>query len=82
MIGGVGSFLKGGVVSQDLRVGVSHAYVEMIRYLGPVYLERHLLTILQHILELASNPRAGTSHTESVCSRYLSRDINQSINQI
>merc|ERR1719450_1165268 len=74
--GGVGSFLKGtgdlmksSVVSPDLRVGVSHAYVIMIKYLGPVYLERHLSTILTHILELASNPRAGTSHTETVCAR-------------
>ena len=67
--GGVGSFLKGSVVSPELRVGVGHAYVEMIKYLGPVFLERHLVTILQHILELASNPKAGNSHTESVCSR-------------
>ena len=67
--GGVGSFLKGSLVSPELRVGVGHAYVEMIRYLGPVFLERHLVTIVQHILELASNPKAGNSHTESVCSR-------------
>ena len=74
--GGVGSFLKGtgdlmksSVVSPDLRVGVSHAYVIMIKYLGPVYLERHLSKILTHILELASNPKAGTSHTETVCAR-------------
>lgn len=74
--GGVGSFLKGtgdlmksSVVSPELRVGVSHAYVVMIKTLGPVYLERQLVTIVCHILELASNPRAGSSHTETVCAR-------------
>ena len=54
--GGVGSFLKGtgdlmksGAVSPELRVGVSHAYVVMIKTLGPQYLERHLVTILRSV---------------------------------
>ena len=74
--GGLGSFLKGtgdlmksGGVSAEVRVGVSHSYVVMVRSLGPGYLERNLATILSHVLELASNPRAGSSHTELVCSR-------------
>ena len=41
----------------------------MARRPRPGYLERHLATILSHVLELASNPRAGSSHTELVCSR-------------
>ena len=47
--GGLGSFLKGtgdlmksGGVSAEVRVGVSHSYVVMIRSLGPGYLERNL----------------------------------------
>ena len=74
--GGLGSFLKGtgdlmksGGVSSEVRVGVSHSYVVMIRSLGPGYLERNLATILGHVLELASSPRAGSSHTEVVCAR-------------
>jgi len=74
--GGIGSFLKGtgdlmkgSAVSQDLRVGVSHAYVAMIKALGPVWLERNLSIILNHILELSSSPKACSSHTEAVCSR-------------
>jgi len=84
--GGIGSFLKGtgdlmkgSVVSQDLRVGVSHAYVAMVRTLGPVWLERNLSVVLNHILELASSPKAGSNHTDAVCSRNCVTYILSSI---
>ena len=67
--GGVGSFLKGTVVSPELRVGVSHSYVVMIQTLGPAYLETNIRVILSHVLELANNTKSGSSHTESVCCR-------------
>ena len=56
-------------MNPEVRVGLSHSYVVMVRSLGPGYLERNLGTILGHVLELASNPRAGSSHTEVVCAR-------------
>ena len=74
--GGLGSFLKGtgdlmksGGVSPEVRVGVSYSYVVMVRRLGPAFTERNLATILSHVLELASNAKAGSSHTETVSSR-------------
>jgi len=76
---GTGDLMKGSVVSQDLRVGVSHAYVAMVRALGPVWLERNLSSVLNHILELASNPKAGSNHTEAVCSRNCVTYILSSI---
>ena len=67
--GGVGSFLKAGVVSPELRVGVSHSYVVMLQQLGPAYLETNLRLILNQVLELAGATKAGSSHTETVCCR-------------
>ena len=71
-----GSFLKGsdliksgGGVAQEVRVGVAHSYVCLVTRLGPAHLERHLAPILGHVLELASSPRAGSQHTEMVCTR-------------
>jgi len=79
LLKGTGDLMKSSVVSPELRVGVSHAYVVMIKALGPVYLERHLVTIVCNILELASNPRAGSSHTETVCARNCITYILSSI---
>ena len=68
--GPTSSLLKGSSsVSQELRVGLSHTYVAMTRCLGPTWLERHLSTILNHLLELAASPRAGGDHTECVLTR-------------
>ena len=68
--GPTSSLLKGSSsVSQELRVGLSHSYVTMARCLGPSWLERHLPTVLNHLLELAASPRAGGDHTESVLTR-------------
>ena len=68
--GPTSSLLKGSSsVSQELRVGLSHTYVTMARCLGPSWLERHLPTVLNHLLELAASPRAGGDHTESVLTR-------------
>jgi len=66
---GTGELMKGSVVSQELRVGVAHAYVAMLKTLGPNWLERNLQAVLVHVLELAANPKAAPSHTDAVCSR-------------
>ena len=66
---GTGELMKGSVVSQELRVGVAHAYAAMLKTLGPNWLERNLQAVLVHVLELAANPKAAPSHTDAVCSR-------------
>ena len=70
MFPGTGELMKGSAaVSQELRVGVSHAYVAMLRSLGPVWLEKNIPAVLVHLLELTTNPKAAPTHTDAVCSR-------------
>jgi hypothetical protein len=37
--------------------------------MGPLWLEKHLEPFATHILELVANPKAATSHVDSVYSR-------------
>ncbi|XP_076321914.1 HEAT repeat-containing protein 5B isoform X4 [Tachypleus tridentatus] len=68
--GGAGEMIKGSSnVSREIRVGVTHAYVVLVRQLGGLWLERNLNTLLVHLLELVSSPRAATSHVDAVYSR-------------
>ena len=41
----------------------------MVNKLGSVWLERHLTTVLQHLLDLAAQPRAAPTHVDAVYSR-------------
>uniref|UniRef100_A0A158R4G2 HEAT repeat-containing protein 5B n=1 Tax=Syphacia muris TaxID=451379 RepID=A0A158R4G2_9BILA len=55
--GGIGGFLKSGsnLVSggqKEIRVGVTLAYIEFIRRLGPAWLERNMNLVLKHLIEL------------------------------
>ncbi|XP_071454591.1 HEAT repeat-containing protein 5B [Hetaerina americana] len=70
------SFLKGDIIKgspspidRDVRVGVTHAYVETLRRLGGPWLSRNLGAVLSHVLELVSGPKAASSHVDAVHSR-------------
>ncbi|KAF2363792.1 Armadillo-type fold [Trinorchestia longiramus] len=69
------SFLKGEIikgssgVARELRVGVTQAYVIFIQELGPLWLEKNMMTFLKHLSELIGNPKASTSHVDAVYSR-------------
>ncbi len=41
----------------------------MVQQLGSTWLERHLNIILQHLLDLAAQPRAAPTHVDAVYSR-------------
>lgn len=41
----------------------------MVQQLGSIWLERHLTSILQHLLDLAAQPRAAPTHVDAVYSR-------------
>lgn len=41
----------------------------MVQQLGPAWLERHLSVVLQHLLDLAAQPRAAPTHVDAVYSR-------------
>ena len=71
--GGSGSgLIKGGTpITQEVRVGVTHCYVIMVQTLGSSWLEKNLSLLLNHVLELASHPKAATTHVDAVYSRYI-----------
>ncbi|CAB3397442.1 unnamed protein product [Caenorhabditis bovis] len=59
--GGIGGFLKGNSSNfptsgglTDVRIGVSICYVEMIREMGPNWLEKNLGVVCHHLVDLAS----------------------------
>uniref|UniRef100_T1IQK7 HEAT repeat-containing protein 5A n=1 Tax=Strigamia maritima TaxID=126957 RepID=T1IQK7_STRMM len=77
---GAGDMIKGtSGVSREIRVGVTHAYLIFIQTMGGLWLERNVSTILVHVLELLSNPKASTSHVDAVYSRKCINFILRSV---
>ncbi|KAH8294799.1 hypothetical protein KR018_003155, partial [Drosophila ironensis] len=67
---GTGEIIKGSSgVNREVRVGVTHAYVVFVQFMGSVWLERQLSTFLGHVLDLVANPKAACSHVDAVYSR-------------
>ncbi|XP_071834099.1 HEAT repeat-containing protein 5B-like isoform X1 [Apostichopus japonicus] len=64
--GGSGEVQKG---NRDVRVGVTHAYVQLVQNLGGLWLERNLSFLIRSVLDLVANPRATQSHVDAVYSR-------------
>ncbi|QQP56837.1 Uncharacterized protein FKW44_001638, partial [Caligus rogercresseyi] len=78
--GSSSGLIKGGSpVSQDVRVGVAHAYVFSVKLLGGLWLERQLVPFLSHILELVSHPKASSNHVDAVYSRRCAGFILRSL---
>ncbi|TMW51951.1 hypothetical protein DOY81_002941 [Sarcophaga bullata] len=84
---GGGSFLKGtgeiikgsSSVNREIRVGVTHAYVVFVDYMGSVWLERNLSIFLSHVLDLVANPKAASSHVDAVYSRKCINFVLRSV---
>lgn len=77
---GTGEIIKGTAgVNREVRVGVTHAYVEFIKIIGGPWLERNLSSVLNHILELVANPKIATSHVDAVYSRKCVSFILRSV---
>ncbi|XP_037925116.1 HEAT repeat-containing protein 5B isoform X5 [Hermetia illucens] len=77
---GTGEIIKGSSgVNREVRVGVTHAYVVFVQYMGSVWLERNLQTFLVHVLDLVANPKAASSHVDAVYSRKCINFILRSI---
>ncbi|XP_063873685.1 HEAT repeat-containing protein 5B-like [Scylla paramamosain] len=67
---GTGEMIKGSSsVSREVRVGITQAYVVFVQEMGALWLERHVSTLLAHLMELVASPKAITSHVEAVYSR-------------
>lgn len=57
-------------INREVRVGVTHAYVEFVRCMGNAWLERHLGELLQHVAQLAASSRSASStHVDVVYAR-------------
>lgn len=78
--GGSGELLKGGggMVNREIRVGVTHAYVVLVKTLGGLWLERNLSLFMEHVLGLVASPKATQTHVDAVYSRRCVTFILQS----
>ncbi|CAF1344983.1 unnamed protein product [Adineta steineri] len=66
-------------VQREIRIGVTHTYVELALVLGTSWIEQNLSLFINHVLELAGNPRASTSHVDAVYSRKCITFILRSV---
>ncbi|KAL7035637.1 hypothetical protein ACKWTF_008482 [Chironomus riparius] len=77
---GTGEMIKGSSgTNREVRVGVTHGYVVFVETMGSVWLERNMQTFLIHVLDLVANPKAASSHVESVYSRKCINFILRSV---
>ncbi|XP_076262348.1 HEAT repeat-containing protein 5B isoform X3 [Rhynchophorus ferrugineus] len=77
---GTGEIIKGSSgVNREVRVGVTHAYVNFVQILGSSWLEKNMKTFLCHILYLVANPKAASSHVDAVYSRKCINFILRSV---
>ncbi|XP_069772821.1 HEAT repeat-containing protein 5A isoform X2 [Narcine bancroftii] len=65
-----GEMLKGcSSVNRDVRIGVTQAYVAFVSTLGGEWLELNFASLLGHILELVSHPKAIQNQIDAICCR-------------
>ncbi|KAK3093785.1 hypothetical protein FSP39_020183 [Pinctada imbricata] len=65
-----GDMIKGSTnINREIRVGVTHAYIEFVKQMGGLWLERNISVFLNHVLELVANPKATPSHVDAVYAR-------------
>ncbi|CAH1153655.1 unnamed protein product [Phaedon cochleariae] len=77
---GTGEIIKGSSgVNREVRVGVTHGYVIFVQILGSKWLEKNMKAFLTHILYLAANPKAASSHVDAVYSRKCINFILRSV---
>nr|CAH7763089.1 unnamed protein product [Callosobruchus chinensis] len=77
---GTGEIIKGSSgVNREVRVGVTHSYVMFVQILGRSWLEKNMKAFLVHVLYLAANPKAASSHVDAVYSRKCINFILRSV---
>ncbi|KAL3874425.1 hypothetical protein ACJMK2_037438 [Sinanodonta woodiana] len=75
-----GEMMKGGgSVNREIRVGVTHAYVEFVKCMGGLWLERNISVFLNHVLDLVANPKATPTHVDAVYARKCVQFILRSV---
>lgn len=73
--GGIG-FLKAGEMikgtssaNREIRIGVSHAYVESAQQMGYNWMEKNISFFINHLFEILTNSKACSTHMEAIHSR-------------
>ncbi|VIO98705.1 Uncharacterized protein BM_BM2175 [Brugia malayi] len=82
--GGIGGFLKTGAVAvtggqKEIRIGVALAYVALLRELGPLWLEKNLVFVIKHLMDVIAKcgPLAYTNNpTQTAEVIYMRRCIS------
>lgn len=66
-----GEMIKGSSkeINREIRVGITHAYIEFVKSMGGLWLERNISLFLNHILDLVANPKATPTHVDAVYAR-------------
>ena len=55
------------------------SYVELIKCMGGLWLERNISVFLNHVLDLVANPRATSTHVDAVYARKCILFIMRSV---
>ena len=81
--GTLGGFLK--TVNKEVRVGVTHAYVNAFENLGNIWLERNLPTVFNHLLELLVKLKTTSGDMDAVyprrCIFYILITLSKSLSE-
>ncbi|XP_033734296.1 HEAT repeat-containing protein 5B-like isoform X1 [Pecten maximus] len=65
-----GEMIKGsGAINREIRVGVTHAYIEFVKCMGGLWLERNISMFLNHVLDLVASPKSTPTHVDAVYAR-------------
>lgn len=72
-------------VNKEVRVGVTHAYVNAFENLGIIWLERSLPAVFNHLLELLAKLKAPTTDMDAVyprrCIFYILITLSKSLSE-
>ncbi|OWA50765.1 HEAT repeat-containing protein 5B [Hypsibius exemplaris] len=67
---GAGEMIRGTtVVTKEVRIGAAHAYIAFFKRMGAQWTERNLPLILNHLMDLAGNPRSSMTHVDAIYAR-------------
>ncbi|OZC08270.1 hypothetical protein X798_04749 [Onchocerca flexuosa] len=68
--GGIGGFLKTSTVAvtggqKEIRIGIALAYVALLKELGPLWLEKNLVFVIKHLMDIVAKcgPLAYTNNS-------------------
>ncbi|KAL5463198.1 hypothetical protein EMCRGX_G032077 [Ephydatia muelleri] len=69
MKAGGADLLKTGTASREVRVGITQGYTTFLAEMGGAWAEKHLPSLISHVLDLAYHTRTTSTHIDAVYSR-------------